>query len=113
MADDYSELGPFLGAAGGYVPVDADLFEVALTHASCGSLGGIDVSEHNERLEFMGDSIWGLVVTEYIMREDITAGEGQMTLRRTQYISNSFMARCADHLRIKHALRHVGSIQGR
>jgi ribonuclease III len=56
------------------VPLDPTLLERALTHRSYAyEHGGLP---HNERLEFLGDSVLGIVVTEtlYLTHPDLAAG---------------------------------------
>ncbi|MFN4099734.1 MAG: ribonuclease III [Pararhodobacter sp.] len=49
----------------------------ALTHASAGS----PVRPHNQRLEFLGDRVLGLVMAEALFRADRAATEGQLAPR--------------------------------
>ncbi len=51
----------------GWTFLDHDLLEQALTHRSFCSEHGIEQS--NERLEFLGDSVLGFVVTTYVYAE--------------------------------------------
>src|SRR5690606_24624926 len=53
---------------------DDTLLELALRHRSwCSEHGGV---ESNERLEFLGDSVLGLVVTEHLFAGSPTSSEG-------------------------------------
>lgn len=54
---------------------DPELLRRALTHASTGE--GVD--GHNERLEFLGDAVLTLIITEYLFREHPSMNEGEMT----------------------------------
>jgi len=54
---------------------DPDLLRCALTHSS------IDGRPSNERLEFLGDRVLGLVVAEALCGADETAAEGQLAPR--------------------------------
>ena len=54
--------------------IDADLLELALTHRSYAhENGGLPT---NERLEFLGDSVLGIIVTEYLYRTHPEVPEG-------------------------------------
>src|SRR4051794_28398812 len=58
------------------VDVDDELMELALTHRSYAyEHGGLPT---NERLEFLGDSVLGVVVTERLYREHPELPEGQL-----------------------------------
>jgi len=60
-----------------------DLLTLALTHASAGT----DRIETNERLEFLGDSVVGVVVAERVYRCWPSADEGRMTVARSDVVS--------------------------
>jgi ribonuclease-3 len=61
----------------GYRFNDPELLVRAMTHASIGS----DTRPDNQRLEFLGDRVLGLVMAEALMHEDRTATEGQLAPR--------------------------------
>lgn len=65
-----------------------DLKTQALTHRSAGST-------HNERLEFLGDAIIGLVVAEYLYAKFPAADEGQLTRTRASLVNRESLARVA------------------
>lgn len=51
--------------------------------------------EHNERLEFLGDSVLNLVVAEALFTEHPEWNEGQLTRVRAQLVSRAHMAEVA------------------
>ena len=59
----------------GYTFQDRSLLENALTHSSCAneSRGRL---QSNERLEFLGDSILGMVVADHLYRNHPTCPRG-------------------------------------
>src|SRR5205814_6531351 len=61
------ELDARLQAALGWMFHDVGLLEQALTHRSYSSEQGTEGS--NERLEFLGDSVLGFVVTDFVYAE--------------------------------------------
>ena len=61
----------------GYVFARPDLLVRAMTHGSIGSPSRPD----NQRLEFLGDRVLGLVISEALMAVDGTATEGQLAPR--------------------------------
>ncbi len=67
---------------------DAALFELALTHRSCGAL-------NNERLEFLGDSILGFVIGETLYQKFPDAKEGQLSRLRSQLVKGETLAEIA------------------
>ena len=76
----------------GVIVSDA-LLEQALTHRSFAyENGGIP---HNERLEFLGDSILGQAVTVMLYRENPTLDEGDLAKRRASLVSTVALAEVA------------------
>ena len=55
----------------------------ALTHSSYANEKDC---EHNERLEFLGDSILGFLVAEYLYKKFPNLPEGKMTKLRATYV---------------------------
>lgn len=90
-----------IGRAIGYRFRDASLVEQALIHAST-------VDERlasNERLEFLGDSVLGLVVCEAIFRRFPNLLEGEMTKIKSSAVSRHACAVMARGLGIEHHLK--------
>ncbi|MCU1549939.1 MAG: Ribonuclease 3 [Glaciihabitans sp.] len=75
------------------VPLGPELLELALTHRSFAyENGGIP---HNERLEFLGDSILGQAVTVMLYRENPHLDEGELAKRRASLVSSAALAEVA------------------
>ncbi len=75
------------------VEIDAELLERALTHRSYAyEHGGIP---HNERLEFLGDSVLGLAVTVMLFTTNPDLDEGQLAKRRASVVSTVALAEVA------------------
>lgn len=73
--------------------IDPELLELALTHRSFAyENGGL---AHNERLEFLGDSILGQAVTVMLYTENPTLDEGQLAKRRAGLVSSVALAEVA------------------
>lgn len=86
------------------VSIDPKLLELALTHRSFAyENGGL---AHNERLEFLGDSILGQVVTVMLYTENPALDEGELAKRRASLVSSAALAEVArsiglgDHIRL-------------
>ena len=70
--------------------VDPDLLERALTHRSYAyENGGLP---HNERLEFLGDAVLGLVVTDTLYRDHPDLPEGQLAKLRAAVVNMRALA---------------------
>jgi len=88
MTTERDELSTVLG-----VSIDPALFELALTHRSFAyENGGI---AHNERLEFLGDSILGQAVTVMLYNENPDLDEGELAKRRASLVSSVALAEVA------------------
>lgn len=75
------------------VTVDPELLVLALTHRSFAhEAGGIPT---NERLEFLGDAVVGLVVTERLYRDQPDRAEGELAKMRAASVSQRALAEVA------------------
>lgn len=81
---------------------DPTLLRRALTHRSwCAENAG---SAPNERLEFLGDAVLGLIVTDDIYRRHPDAGEGQLSRIRSSVVCAPTLAEMAGELGIGEVL---------
>ena len=86
--------GPLLASLG--VEIDHDLLTLALTHRSYAyENGGLPT---NERLEFLGDSVLGIVVTERLYRDHPDLPEGQLAKLRASVVNMHALAGVASTL---------------
>lgn len=84
------------------VDISPELLELALTHRSFAyENGGL---AHNERLEFLGDSILGQAVTVKLYRDNPTLDEGELAKRRASLVSSVALAEVARRIGLG---RHV------
>ena len=78
------------------VDIDPETLRLALTHRSYAyEKGGIPT---NERLEFLGDSVLGLSVTDALFRDNPTLSEGELAKRRSAVVSTKALAGVARSL---------------
>lgn len=89
-----------------------ELLVRALTHRSLANqralengTNGKDLSEDNERLEFLGDAVLGLVVGEALFTTHPEWSEGELTRVRAQLVSRQHMAEVAATIRLGDYLR--------
>ncbi|MGO1538154.1 MAG: ribonuclease III [Leucobacter sp.] len=95
------EPGGFLRAFG--VAVESELLELALTHRSWAYEHGD--APHNERLEFLGDSILGQAVTVKLFRDYPELTEGDLAKRRAALVSTVALAEIARGIDLGASLR--------
>jgi ribonuclease-3 len=74
---------------------DPGLLKLALTHRSYLSVTGQGPRESNERLEFLGDSVLGLVTSEFLYRQHPDEHEGQLTKTKSLLVSKAILSRRA------------------
>jgi ribonuclease-3 len=85
--------------------VDPELLERSLTHRSYAyEQGGLPT---NERLEFLGDSVLGLVVTEHLFVSYPDLSEGQLAKLRAAVVNSRALAGVARELNLG-AVIHLG-----
>ena len=94
------------------VEIDAELLSLALTHRSYAyENGGIP---HNERLEFLGDSVLGLAVTAMLYERFPDVSEGELAKRRAAVVSTIALADVArgiglgEHLKLGRGEEQTG-----
>ncbi|NDY58424.1 ribonuclease III [Desulfovibrio sulfodismutans] len=73
---------------------DHAILETALTHSSHANESA-NPSEHNERLEFLGDAVLELCVSEELFSRFPQAPEGALTLLRSKLVSEPALAELA------------------
>ncbi len=71
---------------------DLSLLRQALTHRSYINENRNSGLEHNERLEFLGDAVLELVVTDYLFHEYPDKTEGTMTSYRAALVNTNTLA---------------------
>ena len=90
---DYAQLVAQLGVR----PLPEDLLGQALTHASY--LNEADASAiSNERLEFLGDSVLGMIIASVLFDQFPDSGEGDLTRMRADIVRGTSLARVANRL---------------
>lgn len=82
------------------VKVDSELLKKALTHRSFLNEIKDRTLEHNERLEFLGDAVLELVVTEYLFVNYTNLNEGVLTSFRAALVKTESLAEEAKRLGI-------------
>src|SRR3990167_9199712 len=78
---------------------DERLLEMVFTHRSYLNEAGTSDLEHNERLEFLGDAVLELVVTEYLYK-NFTNPEGELTNWRSSIVRGEILAKVALELEL-------------
>jgi len=80
--------------------VDAGLLELALAHKSYLGDTSDGLGECNERLEFLGDAVLGLAVSEYLYNRHLEWTEGQLAKARSRVVCEQGLASAAVRLKL-------------
>ena len=89
----------------GYTFKDKELLLTAFTHKSYAGKLGAD----NDRMEFLGDAVLELAVTENLYHGKIALEAGDMTKKRQKFVSREPLERAADKLKIIKYLMYTGN----
>lgn len=89
----------------GYVFRDKSLLRNALTHSSFANEHRREGVSSNERLEFLGDAVLGLVVAEYLYEKYPDRPEGELTKLRAELVCEQSLAEVAGRLELGKVLR--------
>lgn len=73
----------------------------AITHKSYPDQNSNYFKKSNERLEFLGDSILGMVVAKHLFKKYPAASEGFLTKTRSQLVNKEALVIAAERLRLK------------
>lgn len=77
-----------------------ELLNTALTHSSYANQFSLTYNDHNERLEFLGDSVLSMVISEYLYKKFKTKQEGKLTRIRAGVVCESSLAEVSRRLMI-------------
>lgn len=80
---------------------DLTLLDRALTHSSYIKENNKKNIEDNERLEFFGDAVLKLIISEYLMRAYPEYSEGELSKLRAFVISEKVLGKVADRIDLK------------
>jgi ribonuclease-3 len=89
----------------GYAFADKGLLLDALTHRSFKNENPDIAAADNERLEFLGDAVVGLVVTSLLYVHFPDADEGELTRRRADLVSEKGLTEVAEAIGVGPAMR--------
>lgn len=83
---------------------DAALLRQALTHRSHIHVTGMERIQSNERLEFLGDSVLGMIVNEFLYRHFLGKEEGDLTKIKSLLVCGATLAKIGNRLGLGHHL---------
>ncbi|MBE7445112.1 MAG: ribonuclease III [Planctomycetia bacterium] len=81
----------------GYFFNNTEVLEKALTHTSC----KLENNFSNERLEFLGDAILGMIISDYLFKTLSECNEGELTKIKSVVVSQSTLAKVSVEAQLK------------
>ncbi len=84
---------------------DPSLLDHALVHRSYCNEHGLDASDSYERLEFLGDAVLELIISDRLYGQFPEADEGQLTKARSSLVRGKVLAGVARRLRLGEMLK--------
>jgi len=98
------ELIRFIILRFGYRPKNLSFFTIACTHKSM--LSSETKLESNERLEFLGDSILGSVIAEWLYTRFPGEDEGYLTQLKSKIVSRKILSEIAEKLELRKIINY-------
>ena len=87
----------------GYTFKNPALLEEALTTPAC-KMTARNIAD-NQRLEFLGDAVFGLLSAEYVFDAHPEKQEGELTVLRTNLVSGATLAQAGEKLGLRKFIR--------
>lgn len=81
-----------------YVFNDKNAIYTAITHSSYANEKKSKKLSYNERIEFLGDSVLSLVISEYLYKMYPNLPEGELTVTRAKIVCENSLAKCASDI---------------
>ncbi|MBF7682378.1 ribonuclease III [Acinetobacter sp. B5B] len=90
----------------GYEFQSADLLQLALTHRS------VSHKYNYERLEFLGDSLLGMIIADYLYHSYPHENEGRLTRMRATLVRQEALGKIANDLKLsEHLIMSTGELK--
>ena len=80
-----------------------EIYIKAITHKS------YDNTLNNERLEFLGDSVLDLIVSQHLFIKNEEANEGFLSIEKSKYVSRKNLNKIAERILTQHLIKHKSS----
>lgn len=87
-----------------YTFQNIDLLNEALTHSSYANENRKKNIRYNERLEFLGDSVLSVIISDYLYNHLTHMSEGELTKARASIVCEPSLAKCSIRLGVGESL---------
>ena len=85
----------------GFKPSDVSLYKEALTHKSANIVSLDSKKISNERLEFLGDAVLGLIIAEILYTSYPEKDEGFLTEGRSRLVNREMLNKLGYHIKLQ------------
>ena len=89
----------------GFTPRRVEYYEAAFTHKSVNSHDSEGHKVNNERLEFLGDAVLGVVIADYLFTHAPQGNEGYLTQMRAKIVSREQLNMIGRNLHFEKAIK--------
>ncbi len=96
----------------GFVPVNIHLYRLAFRHKSVAHEIKTGIKNSNERLEFLGDSILGAVVSDFLFKKYPYRPEGFLTEMRSKLVNRQHLNQLGKKLGLEGMIDYDGKAMG-
>tara|TARA_A100001035_G_scaffold241815_1_gene207966 strand:- start:956 stop:1477 length:522 start_codon:yes stop_codon:yes gene_type:complete len=79
---------------------EKDIYLKAITHKSYNNIS------NNERLEFLGDAVLDLIVSQQLFFKNKEASEGFLSIEKSKYVSRENLNKVAERILNKNLIKH-------
>lgn len=91
----------------GFKPENLELYKLAIRHSSVGQKEGL-ASGHNERLEFLGDAVLGMIVGEFLFKKFPYKDEGFLTQIRSRIVNGESLNQLSKKIGLNQIIEFEG-----
>ena len=92
----------------GYSFRDKSLIKTALTHSSFSKENKI---KNNERLEFLGDRVLGLIISSEIFKKNLTSTEGELAKQQSFLVCKATLKKVANNIKLREFVNCTQSLK--
>ncbi len=102
--NEEKELDKFVRSNFGFKPLNINLYTLAMQHSSVAVVKG-GLKQSNERLEYLGDAVLGVIIAEFLFKKYPFKDEGFLTEIRSRIVNRESLNELAFKLDIEKVLR--------
>lgn len=89
-----------------YIFNDKALLIKSLTHPSYANEHGTDKNDNNQRLEFLGDAVLEMIITDKLYQDYAKEDEGLLTNRRANIVCEEYLSKVATDIELYKYILH-------